>query len=275
MKLIYIDEAGNTGAFADPDQPLHMIGSLIVDESEIRSLQQALEVLADKYAEVVTTATGGREVPGFGRMPYTAADIEFHGSELFGGKKLSERVKPGERVACCHAILNACKQAQAQFGSCTIDKMKLTVGHPHMWAFQFTLERLQDRLAAENQRGLIIADEHRELEEQIIRDLSFSQSSNTGRGWRPTQITNIVDTVHFVKSHHNRIVQACDVMTYFRLKGQRVQDRLLREYLAMPVAVRGIWTNFRNTRAKPAEQAVLDLYDEIHALEVFTKQWPP
>ena len=45
MKLIYLDEAGNTGSKADPDQPIHMIGSLIVDEAHVRPIEIRLDAI--------------------------------------------------------------------------------------------------------------------------------------------------------------------------------------------------------------------------------------
>jgi hypothetical protein len=32
VKLIYVDESGNTGSKRDPNQPIHMNGAVIVDE---------------------------------------------------------------------------------------------------------------------------------------------------------------------------------------------------------------------------------------------------
>ena len=77
MKLIYIDEAGNTGAKADPDQPIHMIGALIVDQNQIRKIEIKLRILAEICADLINAS--GHFV--------LVDQIEFHGSELYGGKK--------------------------------------------------------------------------------------------------------------------------------------------------------------------------------------------
>lgn len=261
MKLIYIDEAGNTGKKPDPDQPIHMIGALIVDQGQISGIEAKLNVVARRCAEAI-----GREV--------SADGLEFHGSDLFGGNKVFNRLKPAERIGVCQDVIRVCAAEGALFGACAINKLRL-VGdhHPHMLCFQFTLERVQDYLTAVDDLGLIVADEHRELEDEIIRDLTFSKRSSTGWGWRPTPITRVVDTVHFVKSRHNRLVQACDVLTYFRLKGHRYRMKLLEAYNVARPAEQDFHA-YCEANAKPSEKAVLALSAEIQAFQRFHKIWP-
>lgn len=265
MKLIYLDEAGNTGSKADPDQPIHMIGSLIVDQSQVRPIEVRLNDLAERCRTLIRAA--GHLVP--------ADPIEFHGTDLFGGRGAFKAINPTARIALCEDIVTACQDGEAAFGYCAVDKMKLPGGHPHMRCFQFTLERLQDHLSSRGELGLLVADEHRELEEEIIQDLAFSKEFTTGWGYRPTAIENIIDTVHFVKSRHNRLVQACDVLTYFRLKGLRLSARLLDAYLPSAERAAGIsYSDYVASHTKPAEAAILKLNDAIRAMERFQKLWP-
>lgn len=158
MKLIYLDEAGNTGSKADPDQPIHMIGSLIVDHAHVRPIEVRLNALADRCRTLIRAAG----------CPVPADPIEFHGADLYGGKGVFKPISPAARIALCEDIVAACRDGEAAFGHCAADKMKLRGGHPHMICFQLTLERLQIRLSREGEFGLLIADEHRELEEKII-----------------------------------------------------------------------------------------------------------
>lgn len=265
MKLIYLDEAGNTGSKADPDQPIHMIGSLIVDQAHVRFIEVRLNELAERCRTLIRAA--GRPEP--------TDPIEFHGADLFGGKGLFKPISPAARIALCEDIVAACRDGKAVFGHCAVDKMKLWGGHPHMRCFQFTLERLQDHLSSKDELGLLIADEHRELEEEIIQNLAFSKEFTTGWGQRPTAIKNIIDTVHFVKSKHNRLVQACDVLTYFRLKGLRLSDKLLGAYLPSTEKAVGMSeSDYIASHTKPAEKAVLKLDGAIRAMERFHHLWP-
>lgn len=265
MKLIYLDEAGNTGSKADPDQPIHMVGSLIVDQAHVRPIEVRLNALAERCRTLIRAA--GHAVP--------ADPIEFHGADIYGGRGLFKPISPADRIAVCADIIAACRDGAAEFGHCAVNKMKLISGHPHMRCFQFTLERLQDYLSRKNELGLLIADEHRELEEEIIQDLAFSKEFTTGWGYRPTAIENIIDTVHFVKSKHNRLVQACDVLTYFRLKGLRLSDKILEAYLLSSEKEGGMsQSDYIALHTRPTEKAVLRLKDAIQAMERFRHLWP-
>ena len=265
MKLIYLDEAGNTGSKADPDQSIHMIGSLIVDQAHVRPIEIRLNGLAERCRDLIRAA--GRPTP--------SDPIEFHGTDLFGGRGAFKPISPEARIALCEDIVAACRDGEAAFGHCAVDKMKLPGGHPHMRCFQFTLERLQDYLSRKGELGLLIADEHRELEEEIIQDLAFSKEFTTGWGYRPTVIENIIDTVHFVKSKHNRLVQACDVLTYFRLKGLRLSAKMLEAYLLSTERADGqSYSDYVASHTEPAEDVILRLSDAICTMERFRKLWP-
>jgi hypothetical protein len=257
LKLIYIDEAGNTGSHADPDQPIHMIGALIVDQARIRSIEVRLNGLAEKAASL----------SGAAGHPVTAGNVEFHGADMFGGKKIFARLTPTERVAMCSDVISACRDGDAVFGYCAVDKLKSQSGHPHMRCFQFMLERVQDYLSLSGDLGLIVADEHRELEEDIIQDLAFSKEFSTTWGYRPTPIINIVDTVHFVKSRHNRLVQACDVLTYFRLKKLRLHARIVETWMALSDKSAVDFKNFTDGLVSQSERAVLDLAEAIRPFD--------
>lgn len=185
MKLIYLDEAGNTGSKADPDQPIHMIGSLIVDQAHVRLIEVKLNELAERCRTLIRAAG----------CPVPTDPIEFHGADLFGGKRAFKPISPADRIALCEDIVAACRDGEAAFGHCAVDKMKLWGGHPHMRCFQFMLEHLQVHLSREGELGLLIADEHRELEEEIIQDLAFSKEFGTAWGYRSVAIENIIDTV--------------------------------------------------------------------------------
>ena len=70
MRFAYMDETGNTGRrFDDPDQPIHMIVSLVVDESKVTDLHEHIREV------------GRRHCAG----DCDEAEFEFHGGDLFSG----------------------------------------------------------------------------------------------------------------------------------------------------------------------------------------------
>ena len=204
------------------------------------------------------------------------SDIEFHGADLYGGKRQFLTIAPSERVDICRRVVDIAQSSNLIFGTCCVDKLKmLAEDQPHLLCFQFTLERVQDYLANAQDLGLIIADEHKELEQQIIRNLASSKRGTTNWGYRPTAITSVVDTVHFVKSRDNRLIQLCDVLTYFRLKGMNLSRKILAKYLVSPERSRGQnYSDYRENTLSAAEKVVWELHAKIAGNDRFSKIWP-
>ena len=71
MRFAYMDEAGNTGRRCDdPNQPVHLILSLVIDETKITGVHEHI-----------------RDV-GRRQCPDTCKDdsFEFHGADLFAAR---------------------------------------------------------------------------------------------------------------------------------------------------------------------------------------------
>jgi len=94
----------------------------------------------------------------------------------------------------------------------------------------FLVERIQDILTREEKLGMLIADEQHEIEEQLIMNLDHYKQYKTNWGYRPTPITNIIDSIHFVKSRNNRLIQLADVLTFIQLRKERTHATLWERY---------------------------------------------
>lgn len=199
MKLFYLDEAGNTGGKVDPDQPLHIIGALIVDGDVARHMELRLIEIADQY---------------FGRNA-TNDDFEFKGSDIKSGDGYCKGIAPAVRIQLVKDLIAVLGQFDAKFMYAGIDKEKQPSSrYPHELAFQFISERAQDLLSGEDGYGLIVADQGSGLDAYLINRMHHYKRHNTGWGWRPTQINNIVGAIHYVDSCDDWLVQLSDVMTY-------------------------------------------------------------
>jgi len=67
MKLIYIDDSGNTGKKLDDDlQPLFLLGGFIIDENDWKKVDKSIEDIKQKYE---------------------LTDIEIHAIDVINGKK--------------------------------------------------------------------------------------------------------------------------------------------------------------------------------------------
>lgn len=217
MKLIYIDEAGNTGDKADPDQPIHMLGALMVSEDQVRPAETAIRSVAMKYLGPAVIDPG----------------VELHGHHIRGGKGAFKQMDVKTRLDLTKELLGIPGQHGIEFGYTAIDKAKLrrlTPKHPHELAFMFLVERVQDILQNDEQLGLLIADEQEEMEDRLIANLNIYKNHRTNWGYRPTAINNIVDSIHFVKSRNNWLIQLADVVTFVALRGLRTNNTLFEKW---------------------------------------------
>ncbi len=78
------------------------------------------------------------------------------------------------------------------------------------------VERLEEFLEAQQPaaNGLLFADENRERDRSIISDFDSFKEYGTALGYKPREIKQLIDTVHFVKSQDSRLIQLADCSSY-------------------------------------------------------------
>jgi hypothetical protein len=212
MRFAYMDEAGNTGRKLDePEQPFHLILSLVVDETKIAAIHEHMREV------------GRRHCPWACRQP----DFEFHGSHLFAARGPFSEMTPEARIEIFDAVLRGVEVGEADIVIRGVEKAGLerrytTPYHPHDIALMFSIESIE-RLAREREcRVLLVADEAKEIEDTALRDLANYQELGTSWGWNPEQINQIVDTIHFVPSHSNAAIQLADCATYIAARIRKI-----------------------------------------------------
>lgn len=210
MYLVYTDEAGNTGLRKDPDQPIHMIGALIVEAAQVPAINEAvMAALCDVAPEV------------------DVHEWEIHGAEIFSGKGRFKDLSPDQRIALANALLGLLEKHDVVVGYAAVDKLASKAKlHPHELAFGLLAERLQDWLNDRRSLGLIIADENHEVQKFVIAAMRRYQQAGWNFGRRGVPMNRIIDTVHFIQSIDNRVLQLADLATYFLCKAQRLRDDL-------------------------------------------------
>ena len=88
-----------------------------------------------------------------------------------------------------------------------------TKEEPSEIAFMYLVEQADSYFTSKESMGMIFGD----YDEPIIgRSVaSLSEFRRGGTNWaRGKEIGNIIDTVHFAKSHHSRLIQLADVFLY-------------------------------------------------------------
>ncbi|MCJ2074485.1 DUF3800 domain-containing protein [Methylobacterium sp. E-016] len=127
--------------------------------------------------------------------------------------------------------------------------------------------------APEPSLGLLVADENKEIEQRLIDDLELYKRGGTSIGWRPTYIGSIVDSIHFVQSANNRLIQCVDLVAYFTLKYQRQNSSLIDEFLAAGSSES--WPAWRDAqlRARQKLQAIHEIGQKLDVITVGRKMF--
>lgn len=241
MYLAYMDESGNSGDKSDPEQPIHLLGCLLVEDSHVRPLEDAIREAACKH------------------FPASGGDFEFHGVDLYNGARSCKKVPVETRLAATEDVLSATAMYAAGFGYTGIDKRRSNASdHPHRIAFSLMIEGIQPFLSQRDALGLIVADEYNEIGQTIIRDIDQFKTTGTSWGYRKVKARNIIDSVHFVKSHNNRLIQACDLVTYFTLKAIRIREAKRAEWKTLAEPRPDYWKWLPRAYSR-AEQATIRL----------------
>jgi hypothetical protein len=204
MYLVFIDGSGNTGMhLSHPTSTAYYMVALAVHGKYARPLEDAAtELLAARFGDDC------RRV-GF----------ECKGSDLYRGQGPCARMAPADRVALYGDLLALLTAHHASVIWIGIDKARLaaryaTPMHPHKLAFIFLVEQIERFLRSRHDYGLIVSDEEKEVESQVVEDLHRYKEMGTSFGYKPVDLTCIVDNVHWVKSHNSRLMQLADLCAY-------------------------------------------------------------
>ena len=256
-----MDESGSTGATADPQQPLHLIACIIINEEKLIPIEADLRELGIHH---------------FGREALNT-DFEFHGTEIRRGKGYFKKKTVQERITIAKSLTELVKKHDIKIGYSAVDKIKSYANqHPHRLAFLFLIERVEDFLRSINQTGLLVADQNDEIEQRLIDDLEIYKTNNTGFGYRPTQINQIVDSIHFVQSRNNRLIQLADFVAYSLSKGINVQKKLVKNYLDYSKNPSNAlqYQEWLEENAKKSDSVDIEIYESLIKGLVFSKTFP-
>jgi hypothetical protein len=94
---------------------------------------------------------------------------------------------------------------------------------PYRWEFSNLLERLNERLHARDEYGLVIADQQHQYRQSLQRLVIDARRVGTG-GYRDQQLDRILDTAHFVDSRLSRMTQLADMVAFLMRRRQSVRQ---------------------------------------------------
>lgn len=195
---MYIDETGADGP-RSKRQPHLTVVAAIVDE------------------EMVQPLTAGLRQVAWDHLGWVPGDLEFHGSEIWGGSKHWKSKSYAELIAVYEAALALLDKCNIDLAHATINKRKLTTrysgaadANAYRLALQFLLEKVD---ALGSARKVLVADEAKEHELRAVKMVADMQ--NWGGGEVPgARLNTIIDSLHFVSSHASPGVQMADLAAY-------------------------------------------------------------
>lgn len=223
MYLFFFDGSGNTGAdLTHPTITINYLVGLAIHSDQARPLEDA-----------VTATLEGR----FGSACH-ASGFECKGSDMYRGEGPCAAMKPADRVALYQCMVDLLPRFGVQVIWHGIHKPALAARypkpmHPHKLAFLFFAEDVERFLRTKRKYGLLVSDEEKSVEQQVIEDLPRYKQLGTGFGYQPIDLTRIIDNVHWVKSHNSRLLQLADNCAFLCQRYQRDIDKNTQQALAV------------------------------------------
>lgn len=194
MHLLYLDDSGSVKNVSDR----HIVlAGVSVFEQGGHWLSGKLDRLAEKL------------------WPDDPASLEFHGTEIYSGKKQWRRIPRDVRMQAFREALGYLRQSrQSRLFAAAIHKRATGADDPMELAFEHMASRFDRMLGrfhkrGNTQRGLIILDES--TYETSIQALAV-QFRTQGHKWG--QLYNLAEVPLFVNSKATRMIQYADLIAY-------------------------------------------------------------
>lgn len=195
MHLLYYDEV----KFDPPIQPSYWLGGICVRDELIPEIEDQVGAIAER---------------AFGSRLLTK-DTEFHGIEICRGSGNFKGRDFEERLAFLEELLGILSSDAVQRIRVRINPANITHSndHPSEIAFMFFVECAESIFEANSDFGMLFGDYDEPIIGTSVATLSNFRKGGT-RWARGKDIKRIIDTVHFAKSHHSRMIQLADIFLY-------------------------------------------------------------
>lgn len=194
--LFYVDESRDRGMRG------HLLfAGLLADGEQVASAETDLDEIAEDawYDGMARWGT------------------ELHAAEIFNGAKSWQKGTIQQRIDLLDKALSVIGRYDIEVIARGVNIARFRKNYPgqdpYRWEFSNLLERLNERLRARQERGLVISDEQAQYREGIQRDVAHSKEYGTG-GYRSQTLDRIVDTAHFVDSRLSRMIQLADMAAF-------------------------------------------------------------
>lgn len=215
MHLIYLDESGNSGKnLADVQQPVFVLGALVVPESCWLELEKDLEQILTPFRKT----HGDR--------------FEIHAHELARGEGCFKGVSLVDRLKLRDDLMDLAGKHRLRFVYRSIVKKRYsrwldrTYGgsvfiNPHLAAFPLVAQILNGLLHDDgaDTLGILIFDDNREVYLDVERSLQLLRADPG-----TLRLDRIIEKGFFIDSRKSLILQLADLCTY---QARKLEERKL------------------------------------------------
>jgi hypothetical protein len=208
-QLVYIDETGSSGRGASRQPLLRLVG-VVVDEGAVAALSAGLSEIEQQHCSVVGVSTR-----------------EFHGTDLWHGSGRWAGLSPDQRMAIYEDAIALLSSLRIWVSYSSIHKQRLeerwgsgAADNAYVLALQFLLEKIDPLWGT---KKIVVADEAKEHELRAIGMVANLQTVGYG-AISGAQLTNVIDTIHFVDSRVSAGVQMADLIAFLFQRADRGRE---------------------------------------------------
>lgn len=194
MYVTYFDEVK---AMPKNGQNHYVVAGLVVPAAQIGTIEKAASDLSE-------AVFGSREL---------VTETEFHASYLYFGKGHFKGMDPNKRLEVfeqLYKIIAGAEDVKRVYAA--IDTTKLWGDTAPETAFQHFVERAEMAIPSKAS-SLLIGDLDDQQAHNMVRDFQKYRQHGTPTKWG-INIVSLVDSVHFCRSHHSRMLQLADVYAF-------------------------------------------------------------
>lgn len=202
--LAYVDESYTADMF--------FLGALVVDGDAASEIESGLNALVDEYRW---------------DAKLLRSDVELHGYPLFHGKEGWAEVGLRARINIYERSMKIVGASGARIVLRGMDVKRQRERYarpdpPHEVVLGHTLERVNTVATRERTHALVLADEVHSDERHRSNFRNFRIAGTPG--YLSSRLPRLVDTIHFAPSHHSRLLQAVDLVTFLHRRRSTVQE---------------------------------------------------
>lgn len=206
MKLFYLDDSGSSGLkLDDSQQPLFVLGGVIVDDKYWKQIDSKIQVLKQKF---------------------NIQNHEIHALEIANGKgafKGWDFVRKQDFITQCLQIISKNEIKAVYFKVIKANykayfeknfskaHQKMVKIPPYILAYSYILQIAEQYLQEADDNGILIADEQ-DTQNTIANDtLEVLRAINEPE----IKINRVVEKSFFINSHDSNLLQLADIFAYY------------------------------------------------------------